>query len=60
MYINETSINLFLNAAVTILKKLISVPALKGLVVWKSKIHDTVSVIHNKGLDKGLHRDHDL
>lgn len=52
--------NLFLNATVTILKKLISVPALKGLVVRKSKIHDTVSVIHNKGLDKGLHSDHDL
>lgn len=58
---NYTSINLFLNTTVTILKiKWIFVRARKGLIVQKSKMHDSVSVLYNKGLDKGRHRDHDL
>ena len=60
-YGNYTSINLFLNTIVSTLKpKWIFVHAHKGLIVQKSKMHDSVSVLYNKGLDKGLHRDHDL
>ena len=60
-YENYTSINLFLNTTVPILKiKWIFVYARKGLIVQKSKTQDSVSVLYNKGLDKGLHRDHDL
>lgn len=38
----------------------ISASALQGLIIQKGKVHDTVSMLYNKGLDKGLPRDHDL